>query len=473
MRPAVPGLALALAGCSLAPPYHPPVSAVPAAYKEAGAWRQATPLDAAPRGDWWASFGDPALDALEARIERDNPTLAAALARHEGALAAVRETRADLLPQASVAGDVSRNRVAATRPLSSGRAATYDLYLVGGSIDYEVDLWGRVRNSVRAAHAEAQASAADLAATRLALQAELADAYFRLRGLDAEAQLLRETVDAYDRAYALTDTRHRGGIASGLDVSRAQTILADARAQISSVANARAAVEHSIAALVGEVASSFAIPPATEQLMPPPVPAGTPSTLLQRRPDVAAAERRVAAANARIGVARAAFFPSLTLGASGGLETTGAALLSTPATFWALGPAEAALAVFDGGRRAARVRQAKAAHDEAAADYRATVLAAFREVEDQLAAARELGREEQAQRDAARAAARTEDLALSRYHDGASDYLEVVTAQTAALAAERSAIAVRTERLQASVALIRALGGGYGAQKAVEAAQQP
>lgn len=452
--------AMVLSGCSMAPPYHVPVTSVPAAYKESAPWVPATPGDTAPRGTWWTAFGDSDLNALEARIEGDSPTLAAALARHEQALAAVGDARADLFPQASASASAGRQRVSARRPLSPGSPSTYDLYLVNGSIDYEVDLWGRIRNGVRATRAEAQATDADLAATRLALQTGLADAYFRLRGLDAQAELLRQTVAAYERAYQLTDTRHQGGIASGLDTSRSQTILASARAQISAIASARAAVEHSVAALIGQPASTFSLPPTkTGQIDPPIVPTGAPSTLLQRRPDIAAAERRTAAANARIGIARAAWFPSLTLGAGGGWEATGGALLSAPATFWAIGPIEAALTLFDGGRRAARVRQSRAVFDEAAADYRATVLTAFREAEDQIAAARALGAQEDAQRAAAAAAARTEALALTRYRDGASDYLDVVTAQTAALEAERDAIAIRTQRLQAAVALVRALGG--------------
>jgi multidrug efflux system outer membrane protein len=457
------GLGLLASACNLAPAYHVPVTQVPVAYKEAGPWAAATPLDRTTRGPWWTLFGDPDLSALEGRIERDNPTLAAAVARHDEAVAIVGQARADLFPQASATADVSRNRLAGSRPLG-GAPYLYNLYEVGGSASYEVDLWGRVRNGIRAARGDADATLADTANTRLALQADLADAYFRLRGLDTQLDLLRQTVSAYARAYALADTRHTGGVASGLDVSRAQNILSDAKAQISANAAARAAVEHSIAALVGVPASSFSIPYARSQIAPPAVPAGAPSLLLQRRPDIAAAERRVFAANARIGVARAAFFPDLTLGASGGLETVGgASLLSSPAAFWALGPAAAALTLLDGGRRSAQLRQARAVQREQAANYRATVLAAFNQVEDQLSAARLLAEQEVSERDAATAAAKTQDLALTRYRDGASDYLDVVTAQTAALTAESSAIAVRTERLQAAVALVRALGGGFDA----------
>lgn len=446
----------------MAPDYAPPTIAVPAAYKEAPAgWTAATPLDAAPRGDWWTMFGDPALDDLEARIDRASPTLAAAVARFDAARAAAGEAAADLYPTVTASADLSRERTSARRPGSSTGGRFTDAS-VGATLAYELDLWGRVRNSVRAARAEADASGADLAAVRLSLQASLADAYFRLRGSDAEAALLRATVDAYAKALELTRARHDGGAASGLDVNRAQTLLSDARAQISAVANRRAATEHEIAALVGTTPSGLSIAPtATAIGAPPPVPAETPATLVQRRPDVAAAERRIAAANARIGVARAAFFPDLTLGLAGGFESSHGSLLSAPAGFWALGPLSAALDLFDGGRRQARVRISRAEYDEAAANYREAALTAFREVEDSLAASRLLAAQAADQNDAAAAAARTSDLALTRYREGAADYLEVVTAQTAALDAERAAIGVQTQRMQTAVALVRALGGGY------------
>ena len=454
--------ALLAAGCSLAPAYRIPVTETPPAYKEAVPWIDAAPADTNPRRAWWAIFQDTTLDALEARIEAGNPSLAAALARRDAALAAIGQARADLLPQVGLNANAGQSRLAGDRPQGNGRSVQYDSYLVGGSIAYELDLWGRIRNGVVAARADADASAADLATTRLALQAALADAYFRLRGLDEQATLLRRTVEAYERAYGLTDTRHEGGITSGLDVSRALTILSAARAQVAAVANARAAVEHAIAILVGATPAGFSLAPVGQQPTPPAIAPTAPSLLLQRRPDIAAAERRVAAANARIGVARAALYPSLTLGVSGGFQTTdaGGALFDSAGAFWALGPLAATLPIFDGGRRRAGVRRARANFDEAAATYRQTVLTGFREVEDQLAAQRELATQEAEQRRAAAAAARTEAIALDRYREGASTYLDVVTAQTAALDAERQAIAVRTQRLQAAIALVRALGGG-------------
>lgn len=462
MRAASPALLLLLAGCSLAPDYAPPTVAVPAAYKEAPAgWTAATPLDAAPRGAWWTLFADPVLESLESRIEGASPTLAAAVARYNAARAAAGEAAADLYPTVTASADAVRERTSARRP-GANAAGRFTDATAGPSLSYELDLWGRVRNSVHAARAEAEASAADLAAVRLSLQASLADAYFRLRGLDAEAALLRETVDAYSKALELTQARHEGGASSGLDVSRAQTLLSDARAQISDVANRRAATEHQIAALVGAVPSALSIAPVDTGVgSPPPVPAEAPALLVQRRPDVAAAERRIAAANAQIGVARAAFFPDLTLGLAGGFESSHGSLLSAPAGFWALGPLSAALDLFDGGRRQARVRISRAQYDEAAANYRETALTAFRDVEDSLAAARLLAAEAADQNSAAAAAARTSDLALTRYREGAADYLEVVTAQTAALDAERAAIAVQTQRMQTAVALVRAFGGDY------------
>ncbi|MGK6321411.1 efflux transporter outer membrane subunit [Sphingomonas sp. DT-204] len=453
------GGVLMLAGCATAPRYERPGVATAAAYKEPGPWQPAGGDVPAP-GNWWELFGDPVLSGLEERIEAGNPSLAAAAARYEQARALVRGAKADRFPQVDVGGDAGRNRVSAGRPLSPGNAATYNDFEVGASLSYELDLFGRVRNSVRARTAGAEASAADMAAARLGLQAQLAATYFDLRGLDARIMLLRETVAAFRRAFELTDTRHSGGIASGLDVSRAQSQLASAKAELDAVVAQRARDEHAIAALVGETPSSFALAVADAQPAPPSIPVGVPSTLLERRPDIAAAERRVAAANAEIGVARAALFPSVTLGAAGGFEATGGNLLSASNSFWALGPLSAALAIFDGGRRRANVRLTRAQYDEAAANYRETVLTAFREVEDDLATARQLQAQERNQRDAVAAAERTRELALTRYRDGASDYLEVVTAQTAALDAERALLQLRTEQLRVAVDTVRALGGG-------------
>lgn len=452
-------LLVGLTGCSMAPDYRPPATPVPRDFKELEGWTAATPMDQAPRGQWWEAFGDPVLNDLEARAEQASPTLAAALARYDQAKAAAGIERADLFPQVKAGGDASRQRLSGNRFSGNGVAPVYDDFSVGATLDYELDLWGRIRNSVKAARADAQASEADLASARLSLQAAVADAYARLRGLDAEAELLRQTVDAFGKAYRLTTTRHDGGIASGIDVNRAKTVLDNAQAQISAVANERAATEHEIAALVGAIASDFSIPVRVQPLRAPELPVGAPSQLLQRRPDIAAAERRIFAANARIGVARAAFFPTLTLGLSGGYQASHGELFSKPSSFWGLGPASAVLALFDGGRRRAGVRMSRAEYEEMTAGYRETVLGAFRQVEDALAANRHLADQAVSQRGAATAAGRTSELALTRYRDGASDYLEVVTAQTDALEAQRALLAVQTQRMRASVALVKALGG--------------
>ena len=452
-------LALSLGACSLAPDYHPPQTTAPAQFKEVAGWTAATPRDAEARGTWWSAYRDPVLDDLESRAEAASPTLAAALARYDQARAAARGSQADLYPQVDVNAGASRNRLSRDRPLSTGSAPKYNEYSVGGSIAYELDLWGRIRNTVAANRAEAQASQADLSSARLSLQASVADAYFRLRGLDAQAQLLDRSVAAFTRARDLTDTRHRGGIVSGIDVNRARTVLGNAQAQVAEVANDRAATEHELAALTGALASDFSVAPDIRPLEPPALPIGTPSELLQRRPDIAAAERRVFAANAQIGVARAAYFPSLTLGASGGWQATGGDLFSSPNTFWSLGPLSTLLNLFDGGRRKADVRISRARYEEIAADYRSTVLTAFREVEDAIAARRHLSSQGQAQAQAAQAAQRTSDIATLRYRDGASDYLDVVSAQTDALEAQRAYLLVQTQRMQASVAIVRAMGG--------------
>lgn len=452
--------ALLLSACSLAPDRPMPASPAPEHFSTIPAgWSEAAPADAAPRGDWWLAFGDPTLNDLEARAERASPTLAAALARRDEAMAALGQARAAQLPEIDAAASGERQRESANRPLAPNGAATFNDWRVGAGASYELDLWGRVRNSVRAARAEAAASDADLASARLSLQAAVADAWVRLRGLDAEADLLQRSVETYARALELTRVRHEGGVASGLDENRARTVLGNARAQAADIAAQRATTEHELAALTGETAGAFHIAAQAGEAPAPAIPTGTPSALLQRRPDVAAAERRVAEANARIGVARAALFPTITLGASGGFETTGAPLLSTPSSFWGLGPIGLSLPLFDAGRRQAGVRLSRAQYDEATAAYRGTVLTAFREVEDALANAALLAREAQDQRAAAEAAEATSRLAFTRYREGAADYFEVVTAQTDALNARRALIALETRRAQASVALVRALGG--------------
>lgn len=456
----VSGLLSVLAACSGAPDYSRPLVPTPAQYKEAKGWEPAE-VNVPPQGRWWEIFGDPTLNNLEARIETSNPSLAAAVARYDQARGLLSQAGADKFPQLSSEAEVERARVSAERPLSPGTASSYNLVTVGPSLSYEFDLFGRVRNSIRAAAAESQASASDVAGVRLGLEAQLATAYFNMRGLDARTTLLKQTVEAYGRVYELTATRHTGGIASGVDVSRAENQVASARAELSAVAIDRQHDEHAIAILVGDAPAQLSIPVADRALEAPKIPAGVPSRLLERRPDIEAAERRVAEANARIGVARAALFPDLTLGLAGGFQSTSGAILSAASSFWTLGPLSAAMAIFDGGKRRAGVRIARAQYDESAATYRETVLTAFREVEDDLSSQRLLASEERDQQVAASAADHARDLAIIRYRDGATDYLEVATAQTAALDAERALLEVRTQQMTTAVDTVRAIGGLY------------
>jgi NodT family efflux transporter outer membrane factor (OMF) lipoprotein len=459
--------ALALGACSLAPAYQtPPLGApTPAAYKETGVWTPADPADAAPRGDWWTSYGDATLDDLETRLQASNPDLAAALARYDQARALAAQAQARLSPELDLQGFATRTKQSDNAPLRGTTPTYYDNVEVGGAVSYELDFWGRIRNQVKAGKANAQASAGDLASAKLSLEAQVADDYLALRGFDAEAKVLADTVDAYQHALDLTQRLFNGGVVSGIDVGQARTQLETARAAQFEVAAQRALDEHAIAALVGQPAPSFSIPPSTTLPEPPRIPVAAPSRLLQRRPDIAAAERRAYAANAMIGVAKAAFFPTITLDATGGFQNAGEVnLLSLPSAAWTVGPA-LAMPLFDAGLRRAVVAQSKAEFEEASADYRSTVLAAFQQVEDNLALCNKLAAESAAQDAAVVAAKQAEALSLVRYRDGAITYLDVVVNQTTALQAERAAVSLDTRRLQASVDLVRALGGDWTAPK--------
>jgi NodT family efflux transporter outer membrane factor (OMF) lipoprotein len=470
------GIALlaTLAGCSFAPPYHLPTIATPVAFKEAGPWIPATPGDLDPRGSWWSVFGDATLDSLEQRVDRDNPTLAEALGRYDEARAYLRQAQAGLFPTVGLSSDISDNRQSDNRPLrGANQPNQYPADTVSATASYELDLWGRVRNSIVAGKAEAEASADDLAAIRLSLEAELASSYIALRGYDLQIQLLSATVDAYAKADAMTERRFRGGIASGIDTGRSGAQLAEAQAQLADVQAARALTEHAIATLVGTPASSFTAPVVTAALPLPAIPATLPSELLQRRPDVAAAERRMAAANAQIGVTKAAFFPAISLGGQVGVQNTGLpSLFSAPNLFWSVGPS-LALNLLDGGRRRAQLAVARAEWTQSTAAYRRRVLQTFQDVEDNLARLHLYGVEADAENRAVTQAAQTESLSLNRYVKGAVDYLDVVTAQTTALRTRRQALILNTLRLQASVGLIRALGGGWTNPDRQQASNQP
>lgn len=461
-------LVVVLPACSLAPAYKKPdVGAVPDSYAGQttdGLWSPAHPADTASRGPWWSVYANAQLDHLEQQLDASNPSLAVALARDDAARALLGQARSDLYPTLGVDVSNSRNRQSNNRPLrGSGQPNEYSAENIGVGLGYELDLWGRVRNEVAAGNADAAAAQADLASAKLSLEAQLADLYISLRGYDVQQRILTDTLNAYQQGLDMTERRFEGGIASGLDVSRAKTQLADAQAQVSEVIAQRALTEHAIATLVGESASRFSLPVDHSPMNVPAIPLGVPSQLLERRPDIAAAERRVFAANAQIGVARAAFFPRLSLAAAFGFQDTGMGdLLSAGNRYWALGP-DLAMTVFDGGRRRSKVQEAQANLDASAGLYRGTVLNAFQQVEDNLTLLQQLGKEAHQQDDAASAARDSQTIATNRYREGAVNYLDVVSAQTAALQAERSAEQVRTRRLQASVDLIRALGGGWDA----------
>jgi NodT family efflux transporter outer membrane factor (OMF) lipoprotein len=456
------GLLALLGACSFAPPLKTPVVPAGDAYKELGPWTPAQPADRLPRDSWWTLYDSAELDDLEKKLIAGNPTLAAALANYAQAKALADQARAGLFPTLGLNASVQRNRESANAPLRGPTTPTYyNANTLVGSVSYELDLWGQIRNEVLAGEANAAASAADLENARLSLIAQLAGDYIQLRSLDRESEILNETVKAYARALELTQERHGAGIAPGLDVSQAQTQLDAARSQAAQTLAQRALMEHAIAALLGLSASTFSIKPAIVAISLPQIPSGVPATLLERRPDIAAAQRRMIAANANIGVARAAYFPTVTLGAQGGFQSTGFSnWLSAPSSFWAIGP-NALLSVFDGGLRRAQVAQARAEFDASAANYRSIVVSAFQQVEDSLATLNHYHDATAEEKAAVDAAQRTLDFALVLYKQGATDYLTVVTSQTALLQTQLEALNLDTLQLSSSVNLILALGGGW------------
>lgn len=476
-RDARPPLALCcgllfLTACSIGPKYQPPVAPLSEAFKEAlpasfqapEGWKVAQPNDMAPRGPWWEIFRDPDLNALQEQIDVSNQTLAAAEAQLRAARATINVARAALYPTVTGTATATGSRPSLNRA-GSGSGASADPradFLIPLDVSYELDLWGRLRRGVEANTATAQASAADVETARLSLHAELAVNYFIVHGLDAQRQLLELTIAAFERALELTTNRYAQGVASQIEVLQARTQLEITRAQAIELGIQRAQFEHAIAILLGKAPAEVSLAVKPIGVQPPLIPVGLPSELLERRPDIAAAERRVAAANAQIGLAQAAFYPTLTLRSSLGVESSSVLnLLTFPSVLWSLG-SSLVHTLFDGGRRHALTEQAKAAHEATVAVYRQTVLTALQGVEDQLSTLRILEEQSQQQERAVQTAEAALMVALNRYKGGITTYLEVITAQSVALSAARTAIDLSTRRMTASVQLVKALGGGWG-----------
>lgn len=462
---------LPLAGCMVGPNYKRPSAPVPPAYKSQpapppsppqGGWKQAAPAQATVPSRWWELYQDPQLNDLEAKVAASNQTLKAAYQAYVRAQQQIRVDRSSLFPTLGVGAGGSRNRVSANRPFAlPGRNNTYSDLRLDGQAAWEPDLWGSVRRSVQSSSALAQASAADLANATLSLQSQLAVDYFQLRGLDSQQQILNHTVADYQHFVDLTNLRFRAGLSSDSDLALAQTQLDQTIAQASDIGVARAQYEDAIATLIGVPASSFKLAAAPLHLVLPATPAALPSELLERRPDIASAERRIDSANAQIGVAQAAFYPTLNLGAGGGFESASIGTwIQGPSALWALG-ASAAQTLFDAGRRHAVKAQAIASYQQTTADYRQTVLQAFQEVEDNLAAARILDRESQQQAKAIADAQRSLNISTGIYKNGLGDYLQVITVQATLLASQRTAVDISVRQATASVQLFKALGGGW------------
>jgi NodT family efflux transporter outer membrane factor (OMF) lipoprotein len=460
-------LVLVLSGCAVGPDYVRPRLETPAAYRESLGWQPAAPKDAAARGRWWEAFGDPELSALIAQVDVSNQGIAAAEAQVRVSAALAEQSRASWWP--SLTGTVQRTESkpsATTGPIVGVATSKRIIDSLPLSASWEADLWGRIRRLVEAGDAATRASAGDLANARLSAHSTLAQNYFLLRALDTQKKLLDETVAGYAKTLELTKNRYTMGVVSRADVLQAESQLQSTRSQALDLGVQRAQLEHAIAVLLGKPASSFSLAPGLLAAAPPPVPAaGVPADLLERRPDIAAAERRVEAANAQIGVAKAAFFPTATLGATYGYQTANPAVWFTaPSRFWSVGPA-LALTLFDAGRRRAVSDQAIASYDQAVAGYRNTVLQAFSDVEDNLAALRILEAEAAVQDDAVKAAQQSAEITVNQYKAGIVTYLQVVVAQNAALQAQVTALGIRSRRIAASVLLVKALGGGWEGMK--------
>ena len=464
-----------LGACAMGPDYQRPAMQSPAAFKETLDWKIATPKDELPRGKWWKVFGDAELDMLIEQVSVSNQSLKVSEARYRQAQALTQSARSAYLPTVSANASATRSRAASARSAGSNDAVTN--YNLTANAGWELDLWARIRRTVESNDANAQASAADLEAARLSLQAELANSYFQLRVNDAQKQLFADTIAAYRKSLELTKNRYAVGVAGKVDVVQAEAQLLSAQAQALDLGVQRAQLEHAIAVSIGKVPADFSLRTIESsgdasidwKVAMPVVPVGLPSTLLERRPDIAAAERRAASANAQIGVAMAAYFPSLSLSASGGFSSpTLSNWISAPNRFWSLGPSFAET-LFDFGKRAALSDQAVASYDQNVATYRQTVLEAFQDVEDNVAALRILEQEAKVQTEAVRAARESVTLTINQYKAGTVSYLSVVTVQTALLSNERTEVGLLGRRLGATVGLIRALGGGWSAADLVAA----
>jgi outer membrane protein, multidrug efflux system len=452
-----------LAGCNLAPVYDPPRFVVPDTYQGSGAFHVAQPdAGLSSRGDWWVLFNDPQLNDLEGQLETANPTLQAAAETYTQARALAAQAQSGLYPQVVAQGQSSFNRESAHRLFGTNEVPEEaSSNQIGATATWEPDFWDAIRNAAHARKRLAQASAADLATMRLSLEAELANDYIAVRGLDAEGEVLRETIETYQKAVDVARLRTQGQIASGLDLARSLSELKVAQAQETETALQRDLMLHAVAVLIGAVPSSFTIQ-ATKQLglRPPEVPAQLPSELLERRPDIASAERQMAAANASIGVARAAFYPHIVFGGNAGFEDTALRLLSLPNSMWSIG-ADATLPLFEGGLRRAQLLQAQSQYAQTRDSYRATVLAAFQDVEDGLSQAQRLATEVAQQQEASDQATQALSISTMLYNDGLDDYLNVAVAQEQVLTVRTSEVQLQIRELQASVSLIRALGGGW------------
>jgi multidrug efflux system outer membrane protein len=458
--------ALLVSGCDLAPVYDPPHLSLPKSYQGSSPFQVAHPdAELSSRGDWWVSLGDPELNKLEGELERANPSLEAAAEAYSQARNLAAEALSRLYPQVGVDGGLSDNKQSANRLFRGGGGPNVQASNeIGGASSWEPDFWGAIRNGARVRKRLAQASAAALATARLSLEVALADDYAQLRGLDVELVVLRQSIASYEQAVEVTRLRSQGQIASGLDLARSSSQLASAKAQEADAVLERDLLQHAIAVLVGAMPGTFSIAPAQQfTLAAPQIPTGLPSELLQRRPDIAAAERRMAAANARIGVSRAAFYPNITLFGAAGFQDSGFNLLSVPNSLWSVG-AGATLPLFEGGLRRAQLQRSWSQYAQTRDEYRATVLAAFQGVEDGMSQTQHLALEVVEQHEARDQADEALSISTLLYQDGLDNYLSVSIAQDQALAAELIDVQLRVRQVQAAISLVRALGGGWSAQ---------